>query len=604
MRFITLLAGTVVLSGALGATACAQQRRPAPTPAPTPQEREDEDRERTFVRSWSDDSDRAVLGVSTASSSSERDTLGVLISSVTPGGPAEKAGLEEGNRIAAVNGVNLRLSPADAGEDDMRGIASRRLTREMRKVKAGDEVSLRVYAAGAFRDVRVRTVAADSLSPRRVRVSRAERREQMENRAVLGLNLSATGSRRDTLGPMVVRVESDGPAEKAGVVEGDRVQSVNGVDLRVSREDAGDDFVANARLNRFRRTLREIKPGDRVELRVISGGQARTVQVTAVRARDLYKDGERRAFFFEGGEGMFFPGPMGAALAPVPPTPPMAPMPPMAPRVRVAPRVRTFELDHLDGIDHFEFDMGDHFEGGHHFELDVDADALRDASEEMRRALEKSRVELRRALDGVRVDVKRARKEARDEAERAREEAERTGLMRRGLRSASADALVNVAPLVSDAVLAGADAAAFAVEPAMTAVLDGWGEGWGEGWSEGAGWGDGWDEGSGDGAGIDGDVMSASGTGDRYTLRLPGLQLAKVTPDLAATLGAGSERGLLVLEASGRWGALRAGDVLLAVNGTPVRDDDRASVRFDLSRDTRVTVVRKGARVELELPAR
>jgi serine protease Do len=621
MRFLPVLAGTVVLHGLLGATACAQRPAPAPTPTPAPEARaerqdRDDERDRVSLHAWSDESDRAVLGINTTSSNSERDTLGVLISSISPGGPAEKAGLEEGNRIAAVNGTNLRLAPADAGEDDMQGIASRRLTREMRKVKPGAEVSLRVYANGAFRDVKVKTVAADELNPRRVRLTRTERRAEMDNRAVLGLNLNATGSRRDTLGLMVVRVESDGPAEKAGVVEGDRVMSVNRVDLRVPRDDAGDDFVGNARLSRFRRALRDLKPGDRVELRLYSGGQTRTVQVTTVRAGDLYKEGERRAFYFgDDGDGMFF-GPMGA-LAPTPPTPPTPPRPPMAPRVRIAPEVRTFRIDRLDDFDRFDdfdefdrFDEFDHFDGAvqlddlDHLDLEVDVEGLQDMREELERALESSRMEIRRALDGASAEARRARKDARkasettrEALERAREEAreelERAGL-RSSLRSASADVVVDVGSLVSDAVLVASDVAAGAIEPALT-VVDGVGTG------EGTGWGSGWADG--DGAGdADGSVMNASAYGDRYTLRLPGLRLAKVTPDLAATLGAGSERGLLVLDASDSWRALRAGDVLLEVNGTPVRDADRASVRFDRGRDNRVTVLRRGARMELEVP--
>src|SRR5687767_9862737 len=88
------------------------------------QERERE-RERTPrpERVWTiggEDEDRAVLGIST-SSGGERDTLGLLITGITPGGPAEQAGLEEGNRIAAINGVRLTLSSADAGEPDMSG---------------------------------------------------------------------------------------------------------------------------------------------------------------------------------------------------------------------------------------------------------------------------------------------------------------------------------------------------------------------------------------------------------------------------------------------------------------------------------------------------
>src|SRR5881394_3880938 len=62
-----------------------------------------------------EDSDRAVIGITTATGS-RRDTLGVLVSSVTAGSPAEKAGLEEGNRIASINGVNLKVAAADVDD--------------------------------------------------------------------------------------------------------------------------------------------------------------------------------------------------------------------------------------------------------------------------------------------------------------------------------------------------------------------------------------------------------------------------------------------------------------------------------------------------------
>src|SRR5262245_54327170 len=91
-----------------------------------------------------EDRDRAVIGITT-STGSARDTLGVRVSSGTPGGPAEKAGLEEGNRIATINGVNLKLASADVGDWEMASAMSRRLTRELGKAKAGAEVELRVY---------------------------------------------------------------------------------------------------------------------------------------------------------------------------------------------------------------------------------------------------------------------------------------------------------------------------------------------------------------------------------------------------------------------------------------------------------------------------
>src|SRR3954465_3854861 len=70
---------------------------------------------------------RAVICVSTSTRPGIRDTLGLLVSSVTRGSPAEKAGIEEGNRIAAINGVNLKLAAADIGDPDMESLMTRRL---------------------------------------------------------------------------------------------------------------------------------------------------------------------------------------------------------------------------------------------------------------------------------------------------------------------------------------------------------------------------------------------------------------------------------------------------------------------------------------------
>ena len=278
---------------------------------------------RTEARTYSyssDDADRAVLGINTGSSG-DRDTLGLLITSVSPGSPAEKAGLEEGNRIASINGINLRLSREDAGERDMQGLTSRRLTREMGKLKAGDEVTLKVWKDGAYRDVKIKTVPADELRPRRTSWSS----DDWEDRPMFGLNMGSTGSKRDSLGVMIMGITENGPAEKAGLIEGDRIQSVNGVNVRVAGEDAGDPYVSSARAQRLTRELQKAKVGEAVELRVWSGGQVKTVRVAPVRAGDLFKDGERRSgtrFFF--GDGMSF----SPAMAPMPPMPPTPPTPP------------------------------------------------------------------------------------------------------------------------------------------------------------------------------------------------------------------------------------------------------------------------------------
>jgi S1-C subfamily serine protease len=232
---------------------------------------------------------RAVIGVSTSVSTGSRDTLGLLVSAVNRGGPAEKAGIEEGNRIAAINGVSLKLGTADLGDPDMERLMSRRLIRELDKVKPGDEVDLRVYAGGQTKSLKVKTVDPDSLYATTYRSVYRD----LEDRATLGLGYGSNGSKRDTLGIFVMSVDEEGPAAKAGIEEGARIQSINGVDLRVSRDDVGDDMVSMTKINRFEREMNKVKPGDAVELRVYQNGQVKAVRATAVALTELRKSRSR-----------------------------------------------------------------------------------------------------------------------------------------------------------------------------------------------------------------------------------------------------------------------------------------------------------------------
>ena len=106
---------------------------------------------------------RAALGLELRSTGTKRDTLGVFVEAVTPKGPAETAGIVEGDRIAAINGVDLRTSSADLEDSYASGLASHRLTREVQKLAPGTRVTLRVYSGGRFRDVQVTTGKASEV---------------------------------------------------------------------------------------------------------------------------------------------------------------------------------------------------------------------------------------------------------------------------------------------------------------------------------------------------------------------------------------------------------------------------------------------------------
>src|SRR6476619_4166815 len=443
-----------------------------------------------------DDRDRAAIGIST-SSGGMRDTVDLLVSSVTAGGPADKAGIEEGNRLVSINGVSLRLSAADAKEGDMGDIVQRRLIRELEKVKAGADVELRVWSGGQTKTVKVKTVAVEDL-PSRMRSVRRE----LDERPALGLSLSATGSRRDTLGMLVVRVTTNGPAEKAGIIEGDRISAINGVSLRVAAEDAGDSYMSSARMNRYRRELAKVSVGEDVELRVLSSGQSKTLKIKPVRAGDLPRD---RGGVMIIGDGAFGIGDVFPAF----PTISIPPVP-AAPR---APRV-------------FQFDGN--FDDGFRMELDP-----------------RTRIEIQQQTEDA---VRRARDATREIMERLRY---RYDLDRRAdddgapaiapTPRASASTRIASAAATGSGYVAVNDGEAVAYAPETRALP------------------------SATPLAYAAPAVASSNSvamydGDDATFTLQGLRLARVNDDLAENLGQGSARGFLILDATRRWNGLRAGD--------------------------------------------
>jgi hypothetical protein len=277
----------------------------------------------------------------------------------------------------------------------MSGSLTRRLTRELGKVKPGDEVELRVYREGRTQAIRVKTADSDSLFRSRgdvVRLTRSDR----EDRPALGFNIGSTGSRRDTLGVLVFSVADSTPAASAGIEEGNRIAAINGVNLRVSREDAGDPYLASAKAQRLRREISQLKPGNEVTLRVYANGQFRDVRMKVARAGDLPRRNDNMMFLDGGG--------MGFSLPRMPARPPVPPMPPAG--ARGWP---------MDGV-HLE--LGPQIEAG-----------LRDAAIELDRVrpeLDRIMLELPRQLENIRlprirVDVDspemQAREQTRDDAQ-------------------------------------------------------------------------------------------------------------------------------------------------------------------------------------------
>jgi S1-C subfamily serine protease len=328
-----------------------------------------------------DEPNAARIGVYLGANDS-RDTLGVLVGSTMDGSPASTAGLKEGDRLQSIDGVNLRMSREDAEDESLRGMMGRRLLRELDKKKAGDEVELRVYSGGSTRSVRVKTVAARELTEASTPRALTERLnvERGADRAVLGMAIGGRVTRRDTLGVFVSSVTPDGPAEKAGIVEGDRIARINGVDLRVPPEEAGESELSSARMRRATAELAKLKAGEAATLTVVTGGRSREVTVTPVKAGDI-KDNSFQFFYGDGGlqlfgkDGAFFnkDGAFFNKDFNFTPNVRVAPL-------KIAPRIRAMpELEHLFDNDAFMLRFGD------------DSDSNLRIRERVREAIERAR---------------------------------------------------------------------------------------------------------------------------------------------------------------------------------------------------------------------
>ena len=302
-------------AGTAATQANAQSRAPVESRPSTPA---------AAYRVWNSDepAHRAVLGVGTEYTWTLRDTLGVLISTLTRGGPAEKAGLEEGNRIAAIGNVSLRINAADVEDGEMTSAVHRRLVRELAKSRPGDEVELKVYADGRSKTVKIKTADSDELyKMSETRVTPVDR----ENRPALGFGLGTTGGKRDTLGVLIMSVADSTPAAKAGLEEGNRIAAINGVNLRVAREDAGDRSMGSIKLQRLQREVAQLKVGETVTLKIYSDGKFRDVTLKAARAGDLPRSANAMTYMAGDGflNGLTFPRvtvPSAPRVAPMPPT--------------------------------------------------------------------------------------------------------------------------------------------------------------------------------------------------------------------------------------------------------------------------------------------
>lgn len=150
----TWIITALALAGAAPLTLAAQQ--PAPTPPPAPRARRPSSEGRTYSFSFSGNRGRIGVLVNTVADSSS-DRYGARIDGVTPGGPAEKAGLKSGDIITRFNGKALTGGTSEDMDND-ESAPGHRLIELAHDLDPGDTVKIE-YRRGS--DTKTATLVAD-----------------------------------------------------------------------------------------------------------------------------------------------------------------------------------------------------------------------------------------------------------------------------------------------------------------------------------------------------------------------------------------------------------------------------------------------------------
>ncbi len=444
---------------------------PRPAPAPRPQ---------IYLNGMTMASG-GLLGITLRSSSGPADTLGILVESVQDDLPAAKAGITEGARIAAIDGIDLRLEPRDIGDSAAERLPESRLRRAIATKAPGESVALEIHQDGRTQSKRVTLAESPG--------ARVFAAANQSARRVLGVGFAQRGSIRDTAGLLITSLTDGGAAEKAGLLEGDRVVSIDGIDLRVPAADAGSPEGVEARISRLRRALDAARDSQPVRLEVLSEGRRRTLSV-------IPKQETGWGWSISPGQMQGLASDMRASLD------------------------RNMRLS------------------------DDDRREIERARSEAVREGQRAREEGMRARQEAMRDAQRDMAESQRELARARIEIERT------TRDDDADDSDMRSTRRDDARRPGG---------------------------------------------------MLRGRTDGATLSLDGLSLATVDRDFGQQFGKGAERGALVVRARDEWEPLRAGDVILTIEGRSVRDGNSLDVTIDRSRDQRIEILRNGRQQTITL---
>jgi serine protease Do len=216
------------------------------------------------------------------------ETKGFLVTDITSGGPADKAGIRGGDVLTDINGTEVEL-----GGDVIIGIDNTTVRKiddmlsylETEK-QVGDSAKLTIVRDGRPQEINV-TLSNRFLSqegeqqPKQLQSSQ----QQKPSLGISGMNVSPEIAKAmnltQTTGFLVVDIIAEAPADKAGIRGGDVLTDINGTEVELGGDVIiGIDNTTVRKIDEILSYLDSKKVGDIVHLQVIRDNKIKDIVVT------------------------------------------------------------------------------------------------------------------------------------------------------------------------------------------------------------------------------------------------------------------------------------------------------------------------------------
>ncbi|RLC99444.1 MAG: hypothetical protein DRI65_17235, partial [Chloroflexota bacterium] len=214
----------------------------------------------------------------------DRDQHGVLVVDVVPDSPAEKAGLIGSDRLAEIDGQEIRLGGdviVEVDDEPIRDFED--LTAYLaRNTSSGQDIELKVLREGKEISLNLTLGVRPTASNYQPQISQSEKGAWL---GIYGISLNpdiaeAMELSSNQSGLLIQQVITDSPADRAGLrgsyksveINGQKILVGGDVILQMNGNQVGNMKDLQAEINRH-------KPGDDVSLSVLREGESITVDV-------------------------------------------------------------------------------------------------------------------------------------------------------------------------------------------------------------------------------------------------------------------------------------------------------------------------------------